>query len=86
MKEKIKFLVAICSPLFSGILFCGGQSLPTANTNRFSHFVEINYFTNFTRTVNPKGETELISPPIQAEIAWNELILSWNADAPTGTF
>jgi len=86
MKEKIKFLVAICSPLFSGILFCGGQSLPTANANHFTHFVGIDYFTNFTRTLNPEGEAVLISPPIQAEIAWNELILSWNADAPAGTF
>jgi hypothetical protein len=36
--------------------------------------------------MNENGETILLSPTIPSRIAWNELIVSWNADAPAGTF
>src|SRR5689334_11877249 len=52
----------------------------------FSHFVGIDDFSNFSRSQNKGGQTVLLSPEIKSGIPWNELIVSWNADAPAGTF
>jgi len=66
--------------LFSG---CGTVSIPVKTG--FSHFVGIDDFSGFTRSQNERGETVLLSPQIKARIAWNQLIVSWNAEAPAGT-
>ncbi len=58
---------------------------PSAKTG-FSHFAGFDDFSTFTRSQNERGETILLSPEIKSGIPWNELIVSWNADAPTGTF
>ena len=52
----------------------------------FSNFVGLNDFSGFTRSQNADGQKVLLSPEIKAHIPWNELIVSWNAEAPTGTF
>ena len=46
---------------------------------RAAGFVGLEDFTRFTRQAgtNP-GEMVLLSPPIPAPVAWNELIVSWN--------
>jgi hypothetical protein len=54
--------------------------------SNFSRFIGLQNFSNFTRTQDENGKTILLSPEIKSEIAWNELIVSWNAAAPAGTF
>ena len=56
------------------------------NKNQFSSFKGFDNFSNFEISTNANGETVLLSPPVKAGMDWNELIVSWNADAPTGTF
>jgi hypothetical protein len=63
-----------------------GQAISSLKTNQFSNFIGLDIFSNFTSAQNAKGETVLLSPEIKSAIDWNELIVSWNADAPVGTF
>lgn len=72
--------------LLAAMALTGCNSLRAPQISRFSHFVGISDFSTFSRTKNPNGETVLLSPEIQSPIAWNELIVSWNAKAPPGTF
>jgi hypothetical protein len=79
-----KFLsAAFLLPL---ILFSGCRTAPLSTTTGFSHFVGLDNFSAFTRSQNERGETILLSPEIKSGIPWNELIVSWNAEAPVGTF
>jgi len=57
-----------------------------AGHDDFSRFVGLNDFANFASSTNKTGGTVLLSPVIRSLIAWNELVVSWNATAPTGTF
>jgi len=52
----------------------------------FSRFIGLHDFSNFARSTNETGETVLLSHVIQSPIDWNELVVSWNAGAPAGTF
>lgn len=72
--------------LLAAVIFSGCKSVPVANDHGFSHFVGLDNFSNFTQSQNADGETVLLSPIIPSAIDWNELIVSWNADAPPGTF
>jgi hypothetical protein len=65
---------------------CGCKSISSSSKNNFSYFVGQENFSKFNRTQNGNGETVLLSPKIKSHISWNELIVSWNADAPAGTF
>jgi hypothetical protein len=60
--------------------------MPVSDRSLFSRFVAVTNFSAFTATPTANGETVLLSPEIPAHIPWNELIVSWNADAPPGTF
>jgi hypothetical protein len=80
-----KKITAILSSLFIAVAFCRGQSANPTNDN-FSHFIGLDNFSTFTQTQNSNSETILLSPVIQATMDWNELIASWNAAAPDGTF
>jgi hypothetical protein len=86
MKLKIKNIVSILPLLFAAIIFCGCKSVPVAAKSNFSRFVGVEKFSKFDRSQSQNGETVLLSPKIKAHIPWNELIASWNADAPAGTF
>lgn len=76
------------------LLLCAALALtgcktisPTPMTkNQFSSFKSLDNFSNFATSTNASGETVLLSPPIKADMNWNELIVSWNAVAPTGTY
>ena len=57
-----------------------------AGRDAFSQFVGLGDFSKFVRSTNETGGTVLLSPVIQSPIDWNELVVSWNAAAPTGTF
>jgi hypothetical protein len=72
--------------LLALVLFSGCRTAPLSATTGFSRFVGIDNFSAFTRSQNERGETVLLSPEIKSGIPWNELIVSWNAEAPAGTF
>ena len=57
-----------------------------AGGDGFSRFIGLDDFSNFARSTNETGGTVLLSPVIQSPIDWNELVVSWNAAAPVGTF
>ena len=52
----------------------------------FSHFIGVTNFTGFIAAPNPDGSLVWLSPVVNTEAQWNELIVSWNADAPAGTW
>ncbi|MGH7951203.1 MAG: peptidase C39 family protein [Limisphaerales bacterium] len=57
-----------------------------AKPGGFSRFIGLDDFSKFVRSKNESGETVLLLPVIKSGIDWNELVVSWNADAPKGTF
>lgn len=64
----------------------GCVSVPTVAHSDFSRFIGLTDFSNFTQSTEVSGEKVLLSPEIKSPIPWNQLIVSWNADAPAGTF
>ena len=72
--------------LLAVVILSGCKTTPVSTKNSFSHFVGLGKFSNFTRSQNENGEIVLLSPMIKSGIPWNELIVSWNAAAPAGTF
>ena len=54
--------------------------------NAFSHFIGLTNFASFTPSTNAAGSEVLLSPELTTAAPWNELIASWNADAPAGTW
>ena len=68
------------------LICCGCQSLPAHSQRNYSHFIGLTQFGDFTRSTNANGETSLLSPVIPAGMDWNQLVVSWNAAAPAGTF
>ena len=81
MKTLSTFLL-----LMSVAALSGCKNISTSHQSQFSRFVGVENFSKFSRSQNENGETILLSPKIQAHIPWNELIVSWNAEAPVGTF
>jgi hypothetical protein len=86
VKFSAKKFAAIVLFLSTIVVLPGCKNLPISTKSGFSQFVGLEKFSNFDRSTNANGETILLSPPIPSRIAWNELIVSWNADAPAGTF
>jgi Peptidase_C39 like family len=72
--------------LLAVAILTGCKSVSLSHQSQFSRFASVENFSNFTRSQNKNGETVLRSPKINSPIPWNELIVSWNADAPAGTF
>ena len=72
--------------LFAAFFFCGCQSVQVNHHARFSRFIGLDDFSNFQHSQNARGETVLLSPEIKPAMAWNELVVSWNANAPAGTY
>src|SRR6267142_3507744 len=86
MKAHIKYFVPILLLMVASAFFCGCKTTPSATQGEFSRFVGLDNFSRMTRAQNAKGETVLLSPIIRSGIPWNELVVSWNANAPAGTF
>jgi hypothetical protein len=81
-KLNIFFFVAVT-------ILSGCKTITTITTPTkmgFSRFVGVDDFSKFARSQNEKGETLLLSPEIKPGIPWNQIIVSWNAEAPAGTF
>jgi hypothetical protein len=86
MNAQVKSIVSALLPLFAAAVFCGCKTVPPSSHASFSRFVGLENFSKFTRSQNENGATVLLSPEIKSQIPWNQLIVSWNADAPAGTF
>jgi hypothetical protein len=59
-------------------LHSGGES-------RVCGFAAVTDFANWTRTATEAGTDTLVSPEIALPLPANEIVVSWNADAPAGT-
>ena len=73
-------------PIFFLLLIAGCKAVPTSNYSRYSQFKAETDFSGFTTLNNTNGANVFLSPIIKARLPWNELIVSWNADAAAGTF
>lgn len=70
-----------------GIFMLAGRLAANAgDPHGFSHFIGLTNFESFTRSQSSQGEAVWLSPKLKTEMNWNELIVSWNADAPAGTW
>jgi len=85
MRFSMKQLSALFL-LTIAVMFSGCKSVVVKTAGPFSHFERINSFSNFTVDHDTAGDTTLLSPQISSEIPYNQLVVSWNADAPAGTF
>ena len=72
--------------LLAALLFSSCKSMVAPHAGPFSHFIGLDDFSNFGRVRKADGDQVLLSPAINAQMPWNQLIVSWNADAPAGTF
>jgi hypothetical protein len=82
MRKRLALILCAAAVTLTG---CKTFS-PMSNTSQFSSFKGFDQFSNFAASTNAGGETVLLSPPVKAGMDWNELIVSWNAHAPAGTF
>jgi hypothetical protein len=81
-KGMKRFLILFMSAaILSGVNFARAKDL-----NEFCRFVGLEKFSNFKISETINGEKVLLSSKIKSAMDWNELIVSWNADAPAGTF
>lgn len=64
---------------------CGQTVLPLNNAD-YSRFKYLEDFSTFTRSQDSDGSTILLSPPIEAPITWNQLVISWNIMPSPRTF
>ena len=67
------------------ILFIASMTA-TAAADDFSRFVGIEDCSTFTKSINANGETVLTPPVVKSGVDWNQLVVSWNASAPTGSW
>lgn len=81
MLKHLNILLLLATAILSGC-----KTDFTSNRPGFSHFVGTDNFSKFSCSQNENGETILLSPKIKPAIPWNELVVSWNASAPAGSF
>src|SRR5438105_8914910 len=96
MRGLVVNLVLACTLLAAGVLALGarwidGQADKKDNTvqreleSRTCAFVALRDFAAWEKTTPAAGETALVSPEIALPIPANEIVVSWNADAPADT-
>ena len=73
--------------LFAAALILSGcKDLPYYPDHPYSQFMGLTKFSSFTSSRSSNGEIVLLSPEISTSAEWNELIVSWNASAPAGSY
>jgi hypothetical protein len=72
--------------IWATLIVSGCKTAFVSHPSRFSHFIAINDFADFKQTHDNDGQMVLLSPTIQSSIPWNQLMVSWNADAPAGSW
>ncbi|HEV2693343.1 MAG TPA: C39 family peptidase [Verrucomicrobiae bacterium] len=85
MTTKLQRFASAIALLCAVTVFSGCKTVSHPQSN-FSFFRAQDDFSNYTHSTDADGNTVLLSPAIKSHIAWNELIISWNADAPPGTY
>ena len=83
MFRRFEFLTLIAA---TAAILSGCKSFPSSNHDSYSQFIGLTNFTTFTSAPAANGETVLLSPEIKSSLRWNELIVSWNAAAPAGSY
>jgi len=73
-------------PLLMAILLLAASRPDSRAQDAFSHFIGVTNFTGFNPSTNSDGTVVLLSPAFHCDASWNELVVSWNADAPTGAW
>ena len=67
-----------------------GQTFPVtarASESRGIQFIGFSHFKQFIRSTGSNATIAVLtSPRITTRLAWNELVVSWNAQAPEGTY
>ncbi|MBA4150709.1 MAG: peptidase C39 family protein [Verrucomicrobia bacterium] len=82
-----KFFGSAACLFFCAALFVQQPAFASKAKDPFSYFVGMEKFSKFKETSGEQaGEIVLTSPVYEIPIQWNELVPSWNADAPKGTF
>ena len=81
MIKQLNILLLVAAACLTGC-----RSVPVAEHKQYSQFIGLTDFAAFAHTENENGETVLLSPEIKTRTAWNQLVLSWNLNAPPGTF
>jgi len=66
-------------------VLAGRTAFATSEHEAYSHFTGLTNFSGFTR-LQASNEIVLLSPEIKSPSDWNELIVSWNAGAPAGSY
>jgi len=82
--DMLRWFQVICLPV--AVILTGCTTISPINKNDFSSFKGLDDFSDFAVSNNANGQTDLTSPVIQAGMHWNNLIVSWNAETPAGTF
>src|SRR3569833_2165255 len=76
------FLIAALVTLSSGIAFADAKA-----QDEVSYFIGLKKFSDFQKTAGESpNEVVLTSREFSAPIPWDELVVSWNAMAPAGTY
>jgi hypothetical protein len=70
----------------AALVLTGCKGMPGSPHSSYSHFTGLTDFSKFSRKQNSASEVVLLSPKIQSPIEWDQLVLSWNAQASLGTF
>ena len=86
MKLELNKFTVMAAAIGGAAILSGCQSTFVPAKSDFSQFTGLADFSKFGGGQNESGETVLTSPEIKSRITWNELIVSWNVDAPAGTF
>src|SRR5208283_1756775 len=85
-KSFVMCKLLIIAACFGFALMGVVSQLAAAEPSAYSRFVGLADFSKFTRSQNEKGEAVWLPPEIKSAVEWNELIVSWNADAPAGSY
>ena len=72
--------------LLFAMFLSGCKTSSHLNQSSFSRFIGLDDFSNFARSQDAQGDAVLLSPEITSSIDFNQLVVSWNADASPGTF
>jgi hypothetical protein len=79
-----RLIVLVLLTVASGAV---GRAAPGSDPADQSRFVGIRTFTDYSAGLSSNAnETVLLSPVYKAPLAWDQLIVSWNASAPSGAW
>jgi len=80
---RLPGMLVLLAALLGG---AGCKSLVSSNDHQFSRFIGVDDFSVLDGARNDGGDLVWLTPEIDPQVSWDQLIISWNADAPPGTF